>query len=114
NVKTWYNTLSYSGSKQILIKLFKGVRQLTYQARFGIFTIIDSLIVLTAIFASNYILAPTFGVFTNQTIIISAIILLVTHHIVATIFHLYDRAWGVASIRELVTIAIAVTITIII
>lgn len=86
---------------------------MTYRARFGIFTIIDSFIVLTAIFASNYILAPTFNVFTNQTIIISAIILLVTHHIVATIFHLYDRAWGVASIRELVTIAIAVTVTII-
>src|SRR5699024_11681083 len=33
--------------------------------------------------------------------------------LVATIFHLYDRAWGVASIRELVTIAIAVTVTII-
>src|SRR5699024_8101963 len=32
----------------------------------------------------------------------------------ATIFHLYDRAWGVASIRELVVIAIAVTLTIIV
>lgn len=85
---------------------------MTYRTRFGIFTVVDSLIVLTAIFASNYILAPTLGVFTNQTIIISALILLVTHHIIATIFHLYDRAWGVASIRELVTIAMAVTITI--
>lgn len=87
-------------------------RNLTYRARFGLFTLIDSVIVLSAIFFSYLILHPTINVLTNKTIIISALILLISHHIVATIFHLYDRAWGVASVRELLLIGIAVTASI--
>ena len=88
--------------------------KLSIKTRYGIFVLIDSLIVLTAIFLSTLIIHPTVNIFMNQTLIISAVIILIIHHIFATIFHLYDRAWGVASIRELVVIAIAVTLTIIV
>ncbi|MEJ8777869.1 polysaccharide biosynthesis protein [Pseudogracilibacillus sp. ICA-222130] len=88
--------------------------KLSIKTRFGIFMLIDSIIVLTAIFLSTLIIQPTMDVFLSQTLMISAAIMLITHHIFATMFHLYDRAWGVASIRELVVIAIAVTLTIIV
>lgn len=47
------------------------------------------------------------------TLILSALTLLVSHHIAAYFFHLYDRVWSVASVNELLTIVYSVTISII-
>lgn len=77
-----------------------------------LFFIIDSVIVISAIFMSYWLLHPFISVYADPMIVLSAGTLLVSHHIAAYFFHLYDRMWSVASVRELLTISYAVTISI--
>ncbi|WP_060207193.1 polysaccharide biosynthesis protein [Sporosarcina koreensis] len=86
---------------------------MSYRLRYIIFFLLDSAIVLSAIFMSYFLLHPTISGYSNTMIILSAITLLISHHIAAYFFHLYDRVWGVASARELLTIGIAVTISVV-
>ncbi|WP_274309528.1 polysaccharide biosynthesis protein [Solibacillus daqui] len=86
---------------------------MNYTVRYTIFFIIDSLIVLSAIFISYYLLHPTFHIYSDSLIILSSITLLISHHIMAYFFQLYNRIWSLASVRELLTIAYAVTISVI-
>lgn len=85
---------------------------MSYQKRYLLFFVADSCIVISAIFISYWLLNPTLSVYSNKVIIISAVTLLISHHIAAYFFHLYDRLWSVASVRELLTIAYAVTISV--
>jgi len=85
---------------------------MSYQMRYMLFFIIDSCIVLSAIFMSYWLLHPTINGYSDKVILVSAVTLLVSHHIAAYFFHLYDRMWSVASVRELLTITYAVTISI--
>lgn len=84
-----------------------------YRLRYMTFFIVDSAIVLSAIFMSYFLLHPTLNVYSDSMIIISAITLLVSHHVAAYFFHLYDRMWSVASVRELLIIGLSVTISVI-
>ncbi|MCM3722114.1 polysaccharide biosynthesis protein [Solibacillus isronensis] len=86
---------------------------MNYRRRYAVFFILDSIIVLTAIYISYWLLHPTVSVYTNKTLFISAITLLIAHHIVANIYKLYSRIWAVASIRELIIIGVAVTISVV-
>lgn len=88
--------------------------RMNYRRRYAVFFILDSIIVLTAIYISYWLLHPTVEVYTNKTIFISAITLLIAHHIVANIYKLYSRIWAVASVKELIIIGIAVTISVVI
>lgn len=83
-----------------------------YRQRIVAFVALDSIIVLTAIFFSYFLLHPTLTVYSLPTLILSAITLLISHHIAAYFFHLYDRIWSVASVSELLTIVYAVTISV--
>ncbi|MDF2068162.1 nucleoside-diphosphate sugar epimerase/dehydratase [Bacillus sp. Cr_A10] len=83
-----------------------------YRQRIVAFIALDSIIVLTAIFFSYFLLHPTLTVYSLPTLILSAITLLISHHIAAYFFHLYDRIWSVASVSELLTIVYAVTISV--
>ncbi|MBS7345594.1 MAG: polysaccharide biosynthesis protein [Caryophanon sp.] len=85
---------------------------MSYRTRYAAFFLLDSIIVLTAIFLSYWILNPTLNVYSNDLIILSALTLLFSHHIAAYFFQLYSRIWSVASVRELVLISYAVTISI--
>ncbi|WP_341301622.1 nucleoside-diphosphate sugar epimerase/dehydratase [Lysinibacillus sp. FSL H8-0500] len=85
---------------------------MNYRMRYMLFFIIDSCIVLSAIYMSYWLLHPTINGYSDKVILISAVTLLVSHHIAAYFFHLYDRIWSVASVRELLTIAYAVTISV--
>ncbi|WP_036203190.1 polysaccharide biosynthesis protein [Ureibacillus sinduriensis] len=85
---------------------------MNYKQRYAVFVIVDSLIVLSAIFFCYWVLYPTFNTYSNKLILISAVTLLLSHHIAAHFFHLYDRIWSVASVRELLTIFYSVTISI--
>lgn len=85
---------------------------MSYQKRYLLFFTIDSCIVLSAIFISYWLLHPTLNVYDNKLILLSAITLLISHHIAAYFFHLYDRMWSVASVRELLIICVAVTISV--
>nr|WP_275695522.1 nucleoside-diphosphate sugar epimerase/dehydratase [Fredinandcohnia sp. SECRCQ15] len=76
------------------------------------FIFIDSVIVVTSIFFSRFLVDASFSVFTVSTTIIS-ISLLMSHHIFAYKFKLYKKAWEYASIGELVIICKAITLSIV-
>lgn len=71
--------------------------------------LIDSLIVTFSVFLGYYILEPFFEGYSTKLLILSSIILLVSHHIFAQIFDLYHRAWEYASVSELILIVKAIT-----
>ena len=71
--------------------------------------IIDSLIVTFSVFLGYYILEPFFEGYSTKLLILSSIILLVSHHLFAQIFDLYHRAWEYASVSELILIVKAIT-----
>lgn len=83
-----------------------------YRQRIATFVVLDSFIVISAIFISYFLLHPTLTVYSLPTLILSAITLLISHHIAAYYFQLYDRIWSVASVSELLTIVYSVTISV--
>ncbi len=85
---------------------------LTYQKRLSLLVGLDSLIVLSSVYISFFILHPYFNIFTAKTLLISSISLFVTHHLFAQVFHLYKKAWEYASIGELWAIFKGVSISI--
>lgn len=86
---------------------------MSYRNRVGTLVLIDSIIVLTAIYISYYFLHPYFHIFTSRVLLISSITLIAGHHVFAYVYRLYKRAWEYASIGELISIAKAVTFSII-
>lgn len=86
---------------------------MSFQKRLTFLTVLDSLIVLTAIYISYIILHPTVQVFTYKTLLISSVTLLVSHHIFASYYRLYQKAWQYASVGELVAIVKAVSFAVI-
>ncbi|MGE7664904.1 polysaccharide biosynthesis protein [Ureibacillus composti] len=85
---------------------------MNYKQRYTTFFVVDSVIVLCSIFFCFWILHPNLSIFSHNLIVVSAITLLISHHIAAHFFHLYDRIWSVASVRELLTIFYAITISV--
>lgn len=77
--------------------------------RYLLFLVADSLFATFSVFIGYYILAPFFLEYSLPVLIVAAVILLVSHHIFAYVFNLYHRAWQFASVRELISIAQAVT-----
>lgn len=77
--------------------------------RFLLFLVADSLIATFSVFIGYYILEPFFLEYSLPVLLVAAVILLVSHHIFAYIFNLYHRAWQFASVREMLSIAQAVT-----
>ncbi|WP_218672913.1 polysaccharide biosynthesis protein [Halobacillus massiliensis] len=73
---------------------------------------IDSIIVSFSIFFSHFVLSTTVTVF-NQMMIVSAIVLLLTHHLFSSLFGMYRRKWRYASMEELIGISTVVTLSII-
>src|SRR5699024_3375968 len=81
--------------------------------RYFLLLLVDSIIVTFSVFAGYYILAPFFLTYTLMELILTSIVLLISHHVFAYIFNLYHRAWEYASVRELISITQAVTASII-
>lgn len=86
---------------------------MTYRQRVSLFIFIDSCTVLTAIFLSRLLVDATTNVITFP-IVLSSIVILISHHIFSLSFHLYKKAWEYASIGELISILKAVTFSILI
>ncbi|MEH7521656.1 nucleoside-diphosphate sugar epimerase/dehydratase [Bacillus sp. JJ1503] len=86
---------------------------MTYQKRLTFLSMLDSLIVLSAIYFSYLMLHPYLGIFKLGTLLASSITLLVCHHLFAYLYKLYKKAWEYASIRELLAIVQAVTLSIV-
>ncbi|MED2972867.1 nucleoside-diphosphate sugar epimerase/dehydratase [Fictibacillus sp. B-59209] len=86
---------------------------MSYQKRVSMLILLDSLIVLTAIYIGYFTLHPYFNIYTLKTIVISSVALLVSHHVFAFKFRLYQKAWEYASVGEIIGILRAVTLSII-
>jgi FlaA1/EpsC-like NDP-sugar epimerase len=84
----------------------------SYRKRLALLAGMDSVIVLSAIYLSYIPLHPSIENFGLQHLFISSLILLVCHHLFASMFNLYNKAWEYASIGELVAIVKAITFSI--
>ncbi|MBN3553999.1 polysaccharide biosynthesis protein [Fictibacillus nanhaiensis] len=76
--------------------------------------LLDSLIVLTAIYVGYYTLHPYFNIYTFNMLVISSVTLLASHHLFAFRYRLYQKAWEYASVGEMLGIMRAVTLSIIV
>ncbi|MCM3222901.1 polysaccharide biosynthesis protein [Bacillus cereus] len=84
---------------------------MNYHKRVFWLAVLDSIIVLTTVCLSYYLVHPfLLENFTNM-IIISSITLLCTHHLLAIVYKLYKKVWEYASIGELKQIIKAVTLS---
>ena len=86
---------------------------LTYRLRLSFLTLLDSAIVLTAIFFSSFLVNADIHVITMPMIVYS-VTLLLGHHLFSYLYKLYKKAWEYASIGELLIIFKVITFTIMI
>lgn len=85
---------------------------MTYRQRLSFLLLMDSLIVLSAVFFSYFFVNGSFRVIT-LTSVISSMTLLFSHHFFAFIYKLYKKAWEYASIGELLIIFKAITFSVV-
>lgn len=85
---------------------------MTYKQRLSLFIFIDSCIVISAVFFSRFLVNATLNVITTPMLIM-AIAILCSHHILSLKLNLYKKAWEYASIGELIIIFKVVTSSII-
>ena len=86
---------------------------MNFRTRMIYIFILDSLIVSFAIFIAHWLVYPYSSHSYNDTvIIITALSLLIFHHVYAIIYNLYNKVWAYASVGELLAIIKAVTLTI--
>ncbi|WP_407269703.1 polysaccharide biosynthesis protein [Radiobacillus sp. PE A8.2] len=86
---------------------------MTFRRRLTSLILLDSLIVSTAIFIASWIVYPHTNVGRLDAIIVSAVALLLFHHLFAFVYKLYNKVWSYASVGELVAIVQAVTLSVI-
>ena len=86
---------------------------MSYRKRLSLLILLDSFIVLTAVYLSYWFIHPNILSKIPTTVIISSITLLCSHHIFAAIYK-HNKAWEYASIGELKQIFKAITLSIIV
>ncbi|MEI5907386.1 nucleoside-diphosphate sugar epimerase/dehydratase [Bacillus spongiae] len=86
---------------------------MTYHRRLTLLLLLDSVIVLFAIHASNALLYPSTVKYSWSLLLVSSLSLLISHHVFAWNYRLYHRAWSYASVGELMVIVKSVTVSII-
>jgi FlaA1/EpsC-like NDP-sugar epimerase len=84
----------------------------SYRTRLTALAALDSVIVLTAIYISYWTLNPSLQIFKIPMLLFTAVTLLICHHLFASIYHLYNKAWQYASVGELIVIVKVVTYSI--
>ncbi|HDR4562320.1 polysaccharide biosynthesis protein [Bacillus cereus] len=87
---------------------------MSYRKRLSLLILLDSFIVLTAVYLSYWFIHPNILSEIPTTVVISSITLLCSHHIFAAIYKLYNKAWEYASIGELKQIFKAITLSILV
>lgn len=85
---------------------------MTIKKRTSLLFILDSFIVFGSIYIGYFILHPYLDIWKNELLLISAVTIFIAHHVLASKFGLYRKAWSYASIGELKSILKAVTLTI--
>ncbi|MUK87410.1 NAD-dependent epimerase/dehydratase family protein [Ornithinibacillus sp. L9] len=88
---------------------------MSYKKRLLFLILLDSIIVMFAIFAASWIVYPNTPVNAENlfVLIVTSISLLFFHHFYAFIYKLYNKVWAYASVGELLTIVRAVTLSIV-
>lgn len=86
---------------------------MSYRKRLAYLIILDSILVLSAINISYFLLSPIMDTINYQSLLYSSIALLVGHYIFAAMYRLYNKAWEYASTGEMIAIVKAVTFSII-
>ncbi|MTH54503.1 NAD-dependent epimerase/dehydratase family protein [Bacillus mangrovi] len=81
---------------------------MTFGKRLAFLVFLDSFTVVAAIYLSYFMINPAKELL-NPAIIISSVVLLAAHHIFASLYKLYVKAWEYASIKELLAIFYAVS-----
>nr|WP_245858771.1 nucleoside-diphosphate sugar epimerase/dehydratase [Chryseomicrobium excrementi] len=76
--------------------------------------VVDSVIVLFSIYIGYFFLYPIDNPFASSYLFVSSLSIFLAHHAFAFYFGLYKKVWEYASIRELVSIALAVTLSIVV
>ncbi|EJR16259.1 polysaccharide biosynthesis protein [Bacillus cereus] len=87
---------------------------MSYRRRLSLLILLDSFIVLTAVYLSYWFIHPNVLNKIPMTVFISSITLLCSHHVFAAIYKLYNKAWEYASIGELKQIFKAITLSILV
>ncbi|EMX0192707.1 polysaccharide biosynthesis protein [Bacillus cereus] len=87
---------------------------MSYRKRLSLLILLDSFIVLTAVYLSYWFVHPNVLNKIPTTVVISSITLLCSHHVFAAIYKLYNKAWEYASIGELKQIFKAITLSILV
>lgn len=85
---------------------------MSYRKRMLLLILLDSIIVASAVYIASWIVYPSMEIFSLNTLLVSAVTLLLSHHLFAFIFKLYHKVWAYASVGELVAIVKAVTLSI--
>ncbi|CAH2716765.1 UDP-N-acetyl-alpha-D-glucosamine C6 dehydratase [Neobacillus rhizosphaerae] len=85
---------------------------MAYKTRLVILCLLDSILVLTALYLSYYPLHPSIIIHTNTDMMISGFTLVVSHFVFASYYRLYHKAWEYASVNELLAIVKAVTFSV--
>lgn len=84
---------------------------MSYHKRLTLLIILDSFIVLSAIFLASWVVYPSSDTWSFAIALISAIALLIFHFIYAFIFKLYHKVWAYASVKELKVIVYSITLS---
>ncbi|GAB4074062.1 nucleoside-diphosphate sugar epimerase/dehydratase [Barrientosiimonas marina] len=87
---------------------------MTYRTRLLLLMFLDSVIVSTALFIAAWVTYRSKDVFQLDAIVISAVALLISHHLFAAVYKLYHKVWAYASVGELLAIVKSVTLSIIV
>jgi FlaA1/EpsC-like NDP-sugar epimerase len=85
---------------------------MTYRKRLTTLVLLDSVIVLSAVYISYLTLHPYLDIFKLPMLLFTSITLLISHHLFASIYKIYYKAWQYASVGELVAIVKVVSFTI--
>jgi len=85
---------------------------MSYHKRLLLLAGIDSLIVFAAVYLSYIPLHPSLQTVQYEKIVTSALVLLFCHHLFASMFLLYNKAWEYASVGELIGITKSVTLSV--
>lgn len=85
---------------------------MSLRKRMSALIVVDSLIVLFSIYIGYFFLYPIDNPFAQSYLVVSSLTIFIAHHAFAMYFGLYKKVWEYASIRELVSIGLAVTLSI--
>jgi FlaA1/EpsC-like NDP-sugar epimerase len=113
SIDIYFCLLSFSGRKGFTYD-YKGGLTVTYRKRLTTLVLLDSFIVLSAVYISYLTLHPYLDIFKLPMLLFTSITLLISHHLFASIYKIYNKAWQYASVGELVAIVRVVSLTIVV